>query len=150
MNKAVLVGATATTASEYSGVKKKAQRAAESSLTGGLTFFSPYCSYLHTVHWFLGWIRLRYLCWCRNPAEQCAVASLEHTQEVVNFGLCSGNLGQKEGHFLIFMLTEMRLHIHVHKIQIFTSNARPLWSQQLWSQPCSLDRNGTRRCHVKK
>lgn len=103
MNKAVLVGATATTASEYSGVKKKAQRAAE-FLNRWTYFFFTYCLYLHTVHWFLGWIRLRYLCWCRNPAEQCAVASLEHTQEVVNFGLCSGNLGQKEGHFLYLCL----------------------------------------------
>lgn len=51
MNKAVLVGATATTASEYSGVKKKAQRAAESSLTGGLTFFSPTA---HTYTLFIG------------------------------------------------------------------------------------------------
>lgn len=51
MNKAVLVGANATTASEHSGVKKRARRAAESSLTAGLTIFHPNA---HTYTLFIG------------------------------------------------------------------------------------------------
>lgn len=148
MNKETTAAANATTATERSRSEKESPESSSKLFNSWIYFSLAWCSYSHTAHWFQGWIRLRCLCWCRNPAEQCAAASQERTQEVVNSGLCSGNLSQKEEHLWLWRSLKWD-DACVHKIQIFTSNARPLWMQQLWSEHNSLDRSGTRRCDVK-
>lgn len=146
MNKATPVAANTATTPDYSGVRGPRQQ--QQFLNCWTSFSLPRCSYSHTVHWFPGWIRLRCWCWCRNPAEQCAAASLERTQGAVNFGLCSGNLSQREGHLWDWCLlkwdsTCMHTKPKYSPLMLdLSDHSNAGVSLIVWS--------GTRRCDVKK